>query len=127
MANTFAGHFPDHSTAHDGHAGTLPVGSFPPNGYGLYDMSGNVWEWTSDWYRADYYARFSNDVTVNPTGPSDSYDSNEPGVPKRSLRGGSFLCTDQFCSRFEAGGRGQEDPKSSANHIGFRVARSAAH
>jgi formylglycine-generating enzyme len=128
MANTYHGHFPDKSTAPHNHPTTMPVASFGANGYGLYDMSGNVWEWTSDWYRADYYATLakSGAVALNPSGPADSYDPNEPGVQKRSVRGGSFLCTDQFCSRYEVGGRGQTEVSSSANHIGFRLADSPA-
>jgi formylglycine-generating enzyme len=123
MANTYHGHFPDRSTAPNGHADATPVGSFPPNGYGLYDMSGNVWEWTSDWYQADYYKTLAaSGVAVDPKGPPFSYDPKEPGVPKRVQRGGSFTCTDQFCSRYEAGGRGQGEPFSAANHIGFRLA-----
>jgi formylglycine-generating enzyme required for sulfatase activity len=126
MANTYHGHFPDKSTAAHNDPTTTPVGSFPPNGYGLYDMSGNVWEWNSDWYRADYYEQLvkAGAVAVNPQGPVDSYDPTEPGVAKHSVRGGSFLCTDQFCSRYEVGGRGQTEPSSSANHIGFRLALS---
>jgi formylglycine-generating enzyme len=102
----------------------MPVGSYPPNGYGLYDMSGNVWIWTSDWYEADYYKTLASrgGIAVDPQGPPFSYDPKEPGVPKRVLRGGSFLCTDQFCSRYEVGGRGQEEPSSAANHISLRVA-----
>jgi formylglycine-generating enzyme len=121
MANTFRGHFPD---ASERHPGPTPVGTFAANGFGLYDMSGNVWEWTSDWYRADYYATLAaaGPVAVDPHGPPDSDDPKEPGVKKRSVRGGSFLCTDQFCSRYEVGGRGQAEPSSSAGHTGFRLA-----
>ncbi|HMD02481.1 MAG TPA: SUMF1/EgtB/PvdO family nonheme iron enzyme, partial [Candidatus Baltobacteraceae bacterium] len=126
MANTYHGHFPDKSTAPHNDPGTTRVGSFAANGYGLYDMSGNVWEWTSDLYRADYYRTLARTgaVAVNPKGPPDSFDPKEPGVLKHSVRGGSFLCTDQFCSRYEVGGRGQTEPSSSANHIGFRLAQS---
>lgn len=101
MANTFQGHFPDANTAEDGYAATAPVGSFPANGYGLFDMSGNVWEWASDWYRADYYQTLAaiGQVAVNPKGPAVSFDPSEPGVRKRVQRGGSFLCADQYCSR----------------------------
>jgi len=126
MANTYHGHFPNKSTAKNNDPTTTPVGTYPPNGYGLYDVSGNVWEWNSDWYRSDYYEQVAaaGKVAVDPTGPPDSYDPQEPGVAKHSVRGGSFLCTDQFCSRYEVGGRGQTESSSSANHIGFRVAAS---
>ena len=109
MANTFQGHFPDKNTAEDGYVGTSPVASFPANGYGLYDMAGNVWEWTSDWYRPDYYQTLaaSGAVAQNPRGPAESFDPGEPGLPKRVQRGGSFLCTDQYCSRYMVGARGQ--------------------
>lgn len=122
MANTFQGHFPDANIAADGYAATSPVKSFPPNGYGLYDMSGNVWEWTSDWYRPDYYEMLAKagKVSVNPAGPPDSYDPAEAGVPKKVQRGGSFLCSEQYCSRYRAGGRGKGEPSTSTNHIGFR-------
>jgi len=124
MANTFHGHFPDKSTAPNGHPDARPVASYAPNGYGLYDMSGNVWEWTTDWYRADYYKMLAamGRVAANPKGPASSFDPKEPGVVKRVVRGGSFLCTDQFCSRYEVGGRGQAEPSSAANHTGFRLA-----
>jgi formylglycine-generating enzyme required for sulfatase activity len=122
MANTFQGHFPDHNTGEDGYLATAPVGSFPPNGYGLFDMSGNVWEWTADWYRPDYYKTISAGAAgaVNPRGPADSFDPSEPGTPKRVLRGGSFLCTDQYCSRYIVGGRGKGDPDTGTNQLGFR-------
>jgi formylglycine-generating enzyme len=122
MANTFQGHFPDTNTREDGYLTTAPVASFPANGYGLSDMAGNVWEWTSDWYRADYYQTLaaSGGITVNPKGPADSFDPSEPGVPKRVQRGGSFLCTDQYCARYVAGGRGKGAPDTGTNHLGFR-------
>jgi formylglycine-generating enzyme len=125
MANTFQGHFPDTNTGEDGYTATAPVGSFPANGYGLFDMAGNVWEWTSDWYRPDYYQTLaaSGEVAVNPTGPADSFDPNEPGVHKRVHRGGSFLCTDQYCARYVAGGRGKGELDTGTNHLGFRCVR----
>ncbi|HEY2467799.1 MAG TPA: formylglycine-generating enzyme family protein, partial [Terracidiphilus sp.] len=106
MANTFQGHFPEKDTGADGHIGISPVGSYKANGYGLYDMSGDVWEWTSDWYRPDYYKTLAADgaVALNPKGPADSFDPSEPGIDKKVHRGGSFLCTDQYCSRYMPGG-----------------------
>lgn len=126
MANTFQGHFPDKNTAEDGYAGTSPVASFPANGYGLYDMAGNVWEWTSDWYRPDYYQTLaaSGMLAQNPRGPADSFDPEEPGIPKRVQRGGSFLCTDQYCSRYMVGARGRGAPDTGTNHVGFRCVRN---
>jgi formylglycine-generating enzyme required for sulfatase activity len=127
MANTFQGHFPDTNTKADGHATAAPVGSFPPNNYGLYDMAGNVWEWTSDWYRHDYYQQLAaaGTVTRNPQGPTTSIDPSEPGVKKKVHKGGSFLCTDQYCARYIAGGRGKGEPDTGTNHVGFRLVRDA--
>jgi formylglycine-generating enzyme required for sulfatase activity len=90
-------------------------------------MSGNVWEWTSDWYRPDYYKTLAanGSVAVNPKGPEDSIDPSEPGVPKKVHRGGSFLCSDQYCSRYMPGGRGKGEPNTSTNHLGFRMVQDA--
>ena len=99
------------------------MGSLPANGYGLFDMSGDVWEWTADWYRADYYQTLtaSGEVAVNPTGPPGSFDPREPGAPKRVHRGGSFLCTDQYCGRYIAGGRGKGE------HLDPRAGHAREH
>jgi formylglycine-generating enzyme required for sulfatase activity len=128
MANTFQGHFPDKNTGEDGFLGTSPVKAFPPNGYGLYGMAGNVWEWVTDWYRPDYYAKLAEagGVVRNPKGPDDSFDPLEPRAVKRVQKGGSFLCTDQYCSRYMPGGRGKGEPDTGTNHTGFRCVRDAS-
>lgn len=124
-ANTFQGHFPHANHAVDGYAATAPVTAFPANGYGLYGMAGNAWEWVADWYRPDYYRALvaRGHEAVNPHGPESSVDPDEPDVPKRVQKGGSFLCTDEYCGRFRPGTRGKGEPSSSANHIGFRLVR----
>jgi formylglycine-generating enzyme required for sulfatase activity len=121
-SNIWQGNFPNHNSEADGFRRTAPVGSFPPNGYGLYDVSGNVWEWCSDWYRPDYYL---TSPQQNPAGPDSSFDPQEPGTPKRVQRGGSFMCADQYCKRYVPGARGKGEPRSAAGHIGFRCAKTA--
>ena len=120
MANSWQGRFPDTNSRSDGWERTSPVHAFPRNSFGLYDMAGNVWAWCADWYRPNYYA---NSTKSNPTGPADSDDPSEPGLPKRVQRGGSFLCTDQYCSRYMPGGRGKGAPDTGASNVGFRCVR----
>jgi formylglycine-generating enzyme len=122
MANTFQGHFPDHDAGSDGFIGPSPVAHYAPNGYGLYDMAGDVWQWTSDWYRPDYYAELAQlgGVARNPQGPEQPYDPAEPTEKKKVHRGGSYLCTDQYCSRYMVGTRGKGEVTTGTNHLGFR-------
>ncbi|MBS0578560.1 MAG: formylglycine-generating enzyme family protein [Proteobacteria bacterium] len=125
MANTHQGHFPDHDSGEDGFLGIAPVAQFPANGYGLFDMAGNVWQWTSDWYRPDYYSTLAaaGGVARNPGGPESAFDPAEPGQAKKVHRGGSFLCTDQYCSRYMVGTRGKGEVTTGTNHLGFRGVR----
>jgi formylglycine-generating enzyme required for sulfatase activity len=124
-ANIFDGQFPTHDAGSDGFAGVAPVAQFPANAYGLFDVAGNVWEWTADWYHPDYYARLSaqSGVARNPQGPDSSFDPQEPGAAKRVHRGGSFLCTDQYCTRYMVGTRGKGEISTGSNHLGLRLAK----
>jgi formylglycine-generating enzyme len=122
MANTHQGTFPVKDTGEDGHVGITAVAQYPPNGYDLFDMAGNVWQWTSDWYRPDYYQQLAaaGGVARNPQGPDSPFDPAEPTEKKKVHRGGSFLCTDQYCSRYMVGTRGKGEISTGTNHLGFR-------
>jgi formylglycine-generating enzyme required for sulfatase activity len=124
QCNTWQGHFPDQNTVKDGYRGASPVKSFPANGYGLYDMAGNVWQWCADWYRADAYQQLPAGVAVNPAGPADSFDPAEPYMPKRVNRGGSFLCNAAYCASYRVSARRGTSPDSSLAHLGFRCVLS---
>ncbi len=130
VANIWQGRFPSQNTAEDGYLRTSPVHAFPPNGFGLYDMGGNVWQWTADWYRADYFASVRQAETAtkrpvkDPVGPPESYDPAEPAVPKHVVKGGSHLCSDRYCVRYLVGSRGKAEPGLGASNLGFRLVRS---
>lgn len=119
MANTWQGEFPFENELTDRYMGTSPVGCFPPNGYGLYDMAGNVWQWTSTWFRPEHDSREARD----PQGPdeAESYDPRSPGVPAKVIKGGSHLCAANYCARYRPSARQARETNSGTSHIGFRT------
>jgi formylglycine-generating enzyme len=126
-ANLWQGEFPHQNTAADGYQRTSPVKAFPANGYGLYDMSGNVWQWCSDWYQVDLYReRAGKGVIVNPTGPPKSFDPRQPYSPLRTQKGGSFLCNDAYCTRYRPSARHGCTPDTGMSHMGFRCVMTPA-
>jgi len=125
QANIWIGKFPYQSTKKDQYVGTSAVKTFPPNGYGLYDVAGNVWEWTADWYRPDTYQKQNHVAIVdNPKGPKDSYDPAEPMAEKRVQRGGSFLCHKTYCTGYRVSARAKTTPDTGLSHCGFRCVMS---
>jgi len=126
MANIYQGSFPSKNTVEDGYDSTSPVTAFPPNNFGLYDVAGNVWQWCSDWYQPDYFEKLAaQGVVKNPKGPDSGSDPQEPGVPKRVQKSGSFLCSHQYCERYLVGSRGKGAVDSGASNVGFRTVKSA--
>lgn len=124
FANIWQGEFPHKNTKIDGFERTAPVKSFPPNGYGLFDMAGNVWEWCSDWYDRELYSKRSRRRAIdNPTGPEESIDPARPFTPQRVQKGGSFLCNDSYCSRYRPSARHGCSPDTGMSHVGFRCVK----
>jgi formylglycine-generating enzyme required for sulfatase activity len=124
-ANSWEGKFPYFNSLRDGYLKTSPVRTYRPNGYGLYDMAGNVWEWCSDWYNYNYYSSLEGKRITNPQGPSKSYDPQEPFAKKRVLRGGSFLCNDSYCSGYRVSRRMKNTPDTGMEHTGFRCVKDS--
>ncbi len=120
LCNIWQGHFPYQNTEEDGYLRTAPVKSYSPNGYGLYDMAGNVWEWCQDFYAADLYRQRGAATLHNPRGPETSHDPRHPHGPSRVQRGGSFLCNDQYCLRYRPSARHGCSPDTGMSHVGFR-------
>jgi formylglycine-generating enzyme required for sulfatase activity len=112
VMNVFQGSFPNNNTVADGFAGTAPVDSYPPNGFGLYNMTGNVWEWCADWFDPGYYSRSPRE---NPPGAANG--------THRVMRGGSYLCHESYCNRYRVAARSASTPDSSTGNLGFRVVR----
>ncbi len=117
LNNIWQGAFPIEDKGEDGFTRTAPVKSFPPNDYGLFEISGNVWEWCTDYYQPEYY---SESPVENPAGPATSFDPQEPGINKRIQRGGSFMCSDQYCVGYRVTARMKGEEDTGAFHTGFR-------
>jgi formylglycine-generating enzyme required for sulfatase activity len=125
LANTWQGRFPTLNSLADGYARTAPVASFPANEFGVRDLIGNVWEWCADWYRPDAYRDdASHGVPTNPAGPESSFDPSDPHQPKRVTRGGSFLCSPNYCWNDRPSARRGTAPDSGMSHLGFRCVMS---
>ncbi len=123
MANTWEGEFPVRNTKADGFERRAPVKSYPPNEFGLYDMAGNVWEWTSDWYNTHYYNEVSanNSIDYNPKGADKAFNEREPYAKEKIMKGGSFLCNKSYCASYRISSRMATSLDSSLEHLGFRT------
>ena len=120
--NSWEGEFPVKNTMADGFEKSAPVKTFPPNDFGLYEISGNVWEWTSDWYNINYYESCrKNSLTNNPKGADSAYNPNNPYIKEKVIRGGSFLCNESYCASYRVSSRMATDPNTSLEHLGFRT------
>lgn len=128
MANTWEGEFPVENTLKDGFELRAPVKSFPANDYGLYDMAGNVWEWTSDWYNTNYYKEMAQKgmVSLDPQGPSAPFNDRDPFAKEKVIKGGSFLCSASYCASYRISARMASSMDSSLEHLGFRTVATVA-
>lgn len=121
-ANTWTGEFPVYNDQADGAEHIMEVGMYPSNEYSLYDMAGNVWEWTEDWYNTEYYKSFTDgDLSINPKGAVKPLNPSNPYASEKVIRGGSFLCSDSYCASYRLSARMNAAPDSSTDHIGFRT------
>tara|TARA_R110002111_G_scaffold78074_1_gene123883 strand:- start:908 stop:1990 length:1083 start_codon:yes stop_codon:yes gene_type:complete len=127
-ANSWEGEFPVDNTMEDGFERRAPVMSYPKNGFGLYDMAGNVWEWTNDWYNTNYYKELAdkNDVVRNPKGAAEAFNSTNPYSEEKVIKGGSFLCSASYCASYRISARMATSPDSGMEHLGFRTVQSTA-
>ncbi|MEC7265265.1 MAG: SUMF1/EgtB/PvdO family nonheme iron enzyme, partial [Bacteroidota bacterium] len=122
-ANSWEGEFPVENTKEDGFERRAPVMSYPKNDFGLYDMAGNVWEWTNDWYNTDYYKELAdkNGVAQNPQGATKAFNSSNPYAEEKVIKGGSFLCSASYCASYRISSRMATSPDSGMEHLGFRT------
>jgi gliding motility-associated lipoprotein GldK len=121
--NSWEGEFPVSNSKADGFEKSAPVMSFPPNDFGIYEISGNVWEWTSDWYNVNYYLTLASqkNISFNPKGADTAFNPNNPLLSEKIIKGGSFLCNSSYCASYRVSARMATDPDSSLEHLGFRT------
>jgi len=122
MANTWGGVFPSKNDGEDGFEGIAPIKNYPPNAFGLYDMAGNVWEWTNDWFDSNYYSVLNAmGIVKNPKGSKAPYNSNDPYAQEKVIKGGSFLCSKSYCANYRISARMASSIDSGLEHLGFRT------